>query len=433
MLNNAYSMFINSCRSHSGSTSEKRGSIGILILAGLGLAACASPSFQPPPASTADNDVAAASGLISEDWPAGVDTLSTTAGDIYLANLNSQIRVLDHRLASQQDSAVSASLAGMLYHRFQLLGRVEDAVAARDLLQHSMERNLLTADELLVYARILSGLHEFDTAERVITAAAELGANPPAIEQIREQVTASRQLPSGQPINEAPMDYVLAVQQAARLLEQGHLTEASQKLQMAQQLYHDSSPFPLAWIHLQQGVAFLRYQQYEQARVFFEAAHERLPQYYLATEHLAETEALLGNWQRSAELYRQVTAQTDQPAFWHGLHQAEAELGNMGDAERAAQLADDNYRELLEHYPLTFADHAVSYYLETGREQRALELAELNFDNRQDVTAQLAMAEALAANGQQEQACAHLNELRQAGLSPPEIIFPEASLAACTR
>jgi tetratricopeptide (TPR) repeat protein len=228
-----------------------------------------------------------------------------------------------------------------------------------------------------------------------------------------------------------PDDYVLAVQQAAVLLEQGELFEASRLLQQAQDLYQDSSPFPLAWIQLQQGVAFLRYQQYEQARVFFAAAHERLPQYYLATEHLAETEALLGNWQRSAELYRQVSEQTGQPAFWHGLQLAEAELGNAAAADAAAQQADTDYQQLLAKYPLTFADHAVGYYIDTGREQKALELAEMNYANRQDVYAHLTLAEALAANGQQQQACSKVSELRRAGLAPPEIIFPDENLAAC--
>lgn len=407
---------------------------GILISAGmlLGLAACASLGTLPVSEAKVESaDVAAASQLINADWPASKDAISTTDGAIYVNNLNSQIRVLDHRLASQQQATTRVMLAGLLYNRFQLLGRVEDAVKARDLLQQGMDENLLHPDELLVFAIILSGLHEFDQAEQVIAAAEERGGKAGRIGKARAQVLASRQLPAQAVISATPADYVNAVQQAASLLEQGQLYAASLQLQRAQWLYQDSNPFPLAWIHLQQGVAFLRYQQFEQARVFFAAAHERLPEYYLATEHLAETEALLGNWQRSAELYREVSAQTDQPAFWHGLQQAETALGNKSDADEAAQLADQNYQTLLQDYPLTFADHAVYYYLDTGRVQRALELAELNFSNRQDVTAQLALAEALVANGQQPQACARVKAIRQAGLFPPEILIPDSSLATC--
>jgi tetratricopeptide (TPR) repeat protein len=422
----------------------------VLLLAMILLAACSSKGQAPAGKPVSDPGVERAAALIGDNWPAGQDQLATTRGDIYEANLDSQIQALEKRLATSQQVPARVSLAGLLYHRFQLLGRVADAERACTLLQQAMEQELLAPGEMLGYARILSGLHEFDTAQQVIDRAAQRGGDPAAISQARQQLISSRELPEVRALPEssqagagsteaapgssqaAPGDYITAVQQAAKMLEQGDLYGSSQLLRMAQDLYADSSPFPLAWIHLQQGVAFLRFQQYEEARVFFAAAHERLPQYYLATEHLAETEALLGNWQRSAELYRQVSEQTNQPAFWHGLQLAESELGNAPAALEAGQLADRNYRQLLDEYPLTFADHAVGYYLDTGREQQALRLAELNFANRQDVYAHLTLAEALAANGQQQKACGHIEELRRAGLAPPEILYPDASLAGCS-
>jgi tetratricopeptide (TPR) repeat protein len=419
-------------------TALKRPGIPMVVLlpAVILLAACSTAGQAPAGKPAPDPGVERAAGLISEDWPAGQDQLATTSGDIYLANLQSQIQALEKRLATPQQVPARVSLAGLLYHRFQLLGRVGDAERACTLLQQAMEQELLAPGEMLGYARILSGLHEFDTAQQVIDRAEQHGGDPAAISQAREQLISSRELPRDKAGPEssqaAPGNYVTAVQRAAQILEQGDLFGASQLLRMAQDLYVDSSPFPLAWIHLQQGVAFLRFQQYEQARVFFAAAHERLPQYYLATEHLAETEALLGNWQRSAELYRQVSEQTDQPAFWHGLQLAESELGNASEALEAGQRADRNYRQLLDEYPLAFADHAVGYYLDTGRQQQALQLAELNFANRQDVYAHLTLAEALAANGQQQQACSHIAELREAGLAPPEILYPDESLASCS-
>jgi len=415
----------------------------VLLVAMMLLAACSTTGQGPTGKPVPDPGVARAAGLIDDNWPARQDQLATTSGDIYQANLDSQIQALEKRLATSQQVPARVSLAGLLYHRFQLLGRVADAERACTLLQQAMEQEQLAPGEMLGYARILSGLHEFDTAQQVIDRAAQRGGDPAAISQARQQLLSSRELPGDMALPESsqagagsslpvPGDYITAVQQAAKMLEQGDLYGSSQLLRMAQDLYADSSPFPLAWIHLQQGVAFLRFQQYEEARIFFAAAHERLPQYYLATEHLAETEALLGNWQRSAELYRQVSEQTNQPAFWHGLQLAESELGNASAAQEAGQLADRNYRQLLDEYPLTFADHAVGYYLDTGREQQALRLAELNFANRQDVYAHLTLAEALAANGQQQQACGHIEELRRAGLAPPEILYPDASLASCS-
>ncbi|MDZ4729298.1 MAG: hypothetical protein SH820_05090 [Xanthomonadales bacterium] len=399
----------------------------------LSVVACSSQTPAPAQSQQLNQDILAATALITNDWPAPSIELQTTAGDIYVANLDSQIQVLQHKFDTTRQTPVSVMLAGLFYHRFQLQGRIADAEASAELLKNEMDADRLGPAEMLVYVKILAGLHQFEQAENVIASAAKNGGKESDIVQAREAILSSRQLPTLNPGDTVPVDYIAAVQQAARLLNRGNLYAASEKLYLAQQLYRDSSPFPLAWIYLQQGVAFLRYQQYEQARVFFAAAHERLPQYYLATEHLAETEALLGNWQVSAELYREVTAQTGQAAFWHGLQQAEAQLGHDADAMLAAQQADEDYRALLQQHPLTFADHAVYYYLDTGREQRALELAELNYENRQDVTAHLALAEALVANGRQEQACEHVQALRQAGLSPPEIVLPGEKLSACER
>ena len=82
----------------------------------------------------------------------------------------------------------------------------------------------------------------------------------------------------------------------------------------AQDAYADSSPVGLAWLYVQQGAALLEAGDPARARPFFEAARQRLPAYTLATEHLAETEALLGNDDRAGDLYREAIAASDDPA-----------------------------------------------------------------------------------------------------------------------
>ena len=278
------------------------------------------------------------------------------------------------------------------------------------------------------------GFHDFEAASAQVSLAEAKGAPSNGIKATRAALDQALRRPvkGRNRFIGVSGDYGDAVQRAAELLNQGLLAGATAQLRQAQESYRDSSPLPLAWIHVQQGIAFLRHGEYEQARTFFAAAHERFPQYFLATEHLAETEGLLGNHQRSVELYRQVTVQNDQPGFWYGLAGAESELGNSEAARETRQRAEAGYEFLLSRYPLMYADHAVGYYLETGNPGRALELARLNFEHRQDLMARLALAEALMGNGLVKAACKQVRIIREAGLAPPEISVPGETLANCT-
>jgi len=414
-----------------------------MILCSFVLASCAgqqSPSSNDAATASIQNlhantEIERAIALISVDWPALPDSLPTTDGEIYLGNLNSQINVIDGNPALRQRTSFKVTLAGLLYQRFQIEGRIADAEQARSILDSAHSDREFAAADHLVYAKILLGFHDFDGASKQLILAESKGVSASGVAAIRTSLNQALRLPvKGQNrYTGVSGNYGDTVQYAATLLNKGRLAETTAQLKKAQELYRDSSPFPLAWIHVQQGIAFLRYGEHEQARRFFAAAHERFPQYYLATEPLAETEGLLGNHERSAELYRLVTAQNDQPGFWFGLAQAEEELGNTQAAQLAAQRAELGYQNLLTRYPLMYADHAVGYYLETGNPGRALELAELNFEHRKDLMAHLALAEATMRNGREEAACEQVQAIRDAGLAPPEISLAGETLANCRR
>lgn len=400
----------------------------LALLAAAALVACA-PRGQPIPA---DPALERAIAEVGPGWPARVDELRTTSGDIYAGNLDGQIRALVDALERTPDPAHQALLARLFYHRFQLAGRLEDALRARLLVAEVTRAPNADPDALLLQAAIESGFHDFEAALAAINRAVLAGA--PAAQVERALVPVNRAL--GRPVASdaappAPGDYVARVVAAADALERGRVERATTLLREAQSAYRDVSPFPLAWIHLQQGIVFLRYGALEPARVFFAAAHERLPQYYLATEHLAETELALGHAARAAELYRKVVEQNGQPAFWHGLALAEAELGNQQAAREAARAADEGYAALLADFPLLHADHAVDYYLDTGRPERALELALFNAEHRRDVSARVTLASALLANGKESDACAEVAALREDGYAPPELTVPGEPLAAC--
>lgn len=80
----------------------------------------------------------------------------------------------------------------------------------------------------------------------------------------------------------------------------GDLPGASFWHRSAQDFYRDVSPFHLAWLYTQQGIAILRHGDFKSAQPFFAAALARLPSYYLAAEHLAECEMELGQLDQRA-------------------------------------------------------------------------------------------------------------------------------------
>jgi len=342
------------------------------------------------------NELEQARAMIGPDWPELASARVTTAGDIYLENLDGQITAIERRLARRGDDRLLAHLAMLRYHRFQVSGNLEDAEAARRILSEAWEhgdRPSLAAAR----ARVLIGFHEFDEAESVLRLAEEAGVSKASILELRDSLARVRgksdTAAGDRPINEA-LAPVALVGMAADLEASGRPVAASQVLKAAQDRYLDTSPYTLAWIHVQQGIVFLNLEDYPSARLFFAAAYQRFPEYTLAAEHLAETELALGNFEEAAQLYRVVAERSGHPEFYHQLSKAERALGRETEVRKLEERARAGYGDLLEKYPRMYADHAARYYIDVGERESALALASLNLSQRNDPMARELMATA---------------------------------------
>jgi tetratricopeptide (TPR) repeat protein len=278
----------------------------------------------------------------------------------------------------------------------------------------------------LVHAAALSAFHRFAEAEEALARAQVAGGSENVLARLRRDVWMAQGrydrlqddfARSGEPVGDF---YELAHRADLRLM-QGDLQGASHWYRAAQDLYHDVDPLPLAWLYSQQGIALLRHGRFEQAKPFFEAAYQRLPDYYLASEHLAECEAQLGNAGRARELYRAVIAQTGNPEFMAALADLEEQAGNAEIAAAARKDAEDAYRALLDRQRAAYAQHAAEFLLDVGRADEALALARDNLVLRQDVGSLILMASAAAAAGQSVEACSAARRARATGLQPPEL------------
>lgn len=355
-------------------------------------------------------------------YPYTATDYATTSGAIYLANLDAAIEAL-----STPDGAVArpVELATRLYHRYRILGRREDGERALALVDDHLPSDA-SPSQRLRRAAIRAGFHRFDDASADLEAAREQGASERALEGLdRELRLAQGDYDSfgaewswaRQP---AGGFYDAAFRGNASVLLGDSRTAALQFFR-AQQHYRDTNPFPLAWLYTQQGIALVRNGEFERAMPYLRAALERVPGFYVAAEHLAECEYEIGALEQSRNRYRRVIEQTDDPAFRAALADVEEALGNRDEAEALRRRALEDYESLLEKHPAAYGGHAIEFFIDMGRSERALEIARANRSVRADVGTRLGLAASARAAGEHEMACRALEGAIATGLNPPEL------------
>lgn len=357
----------------------------------------------------------------------------TTAGDVFVGNLTAQAAVAAVRAA--HDPRWRLRQAELQYFLARLHGRMAGIEACAGLIAALRTQLPGDPDVLLLDARVHSALHRFDASLAALDAAQRAGADAARVQELRAQV----RLALGDDATAQALladlpdtDWSALAARASVLVEQGRLAAAERWYERAQRLPQDTSPWPLAWLHTQHGIALLRNGQLQRARGYLAAAHARLPQYVLAAEHLAEVEARLGHLDAAVALYRQVIARSDDPEFQAALADAERLRGNHAAAVAAERAAHEGYAHWLARQPDAFAHHAAAFYSGIGEHAQALSLARRNRELRGDASSLLLLATVAVAAGDTAGACAALAEARATGLSPPELHELAAGLS-CTR
>lgn len=357
------------------------------------------------------------------DVPAGPADIRTTSPDIYVGNLDGRIDSLERAASTRDAPRLRLMLGESLAHRSRLLGRPGDHDRALSHANAVLETDPDNSGALLLRARLQAAQHRFDDALANLGSARQAGTPAARVDRQRAEVlVALGRVADGEALARPHLKDDLAdlAFRANRLVDQGQLEAADELFVRAQDAYQDSSPYALAWLHVQHGVLFLRAGDHQRAARFFAAAHERLPDYYLAAEHLAETRALLGDFEGAAKLYREVAAQTDDPVFHAALADVEEQLGRDDAAGAAEQKARSGFEAWLEEQPRAAWQHAAEYYLDRGETARAADLARRNAELRQNVGSLLLLARAEQAAGNNAAACQAWQRARETGLNPPE-------------
>lgn len=393
----------------------------ILLLAVL-LGGCAGAPAPAPenPASPAATD------FFALRYPLTAEQRATTSSGIYLGNLDARIDVLQAQLQGAADASVRGNLAGALLLRFRILGRLTDGERALELAAAAAAAAPEIPELHLVNAAALSAFHRFSDAEQALMQAQTAGAAEQNLKSVRRDLWMAQGRyellrEDFEHSDEPVADFYELAHRADLRLMQGDLDGASRWYRTAQDFYQDVDPLPLAWLYSQQGIALLRHGHYAQARTFFAAAHQRLPEYYLATEHLAECDTQLGQLDQARQLYQAVIRQTQNPEFMAALADLEDHAGNSAAAAAARQNARAGYDALLARHHAAYAQHAAEFLLDIGEHDEALVLARENLVLRQDVGSLILLARSAEAAGAHDEACAAAARAQATGLKPPEL------------
>ncbi len=408
-------------------------SLGLMILAAIPLSvmlhagnAAAGPNVTEAPT------LPAAHGELA--YPSNTAQQPTTSGVVYRANLDARIDALSARHAEHPGGPASTGLAALHFHRFKLIGRVDDLERSLAIVDTRLEAAPGDAGARRTRAHILAGMHRFDEARRDLEHDKE--SSPSGATEIGLQI----ELATGnydavrsefEEVSQPTADFYRTALRGNLAMLQGRPDTASVLFFRAQQMYTDSNPYPLAWLHTQQGIALLRTGDCRNAARFFAAAVDRLPDYYLAVEHLAECERQLGQLDSARERYRKVIAQTGQPEFIGALADLERDAGNHQRAERLTARAEREWNRLLQQHGATFSDHAAEFFLERNRPERALALARDIIERRKDVVSLALHARIAFENDLPDEGCRSIAAIERTGLKPPERAELDSLIERC--
>lgn len=367
--------------------------------------------------------------LALPNYPLSVRDRPTTDGTAYLAQLDARLKNLP-KIDTPQSRALRA---GVLYQRYQALGALADLERAYSFAQELAKSSESDPDALLLSATIFSHMHEFDAALALLDRLEDAQSSAVLRAEIADAATLTPLL--ARTLSSAPLttgkEYGELVKLANDCIDRGELACASDYFHQAQFVYADVAPMPLAWLHTQQGIALLRFDQPEQAMRFFRSALARLPGYSLALEHLAQCLVRVGEFAEAREIYLKVIEQTQNPEDMAGLAVLENKQGNAAAAQKWLIRAKMRYGERLAKFPATYAQHAVKFYLLIADIAEAERLAQLNMALRKDAGAYLALAEVRLAASNNKAACELLAPVLASGRRPPELLALMSKLEQC--
>ncbi|HTV66570.1 MAG TPA: hypothetical protein VMD98_13255 [Bryocella sp.] len=243
----------------------------------------------------------------------------------------------------------------------------------------------------LVQAQVAAIGHRFDAARRHLAAADDAGAKPDLINRLALSIDqacglrADALLDTRRRIAAEADSLEALLPLGALLMDLNEFDEADQVFRRALGVYSDVSPFAVAQVCFQLGVLWGEAAPDPQTHVaaqWYRKAIGYVPAYTKARVHFAEICCSCGGLGEAEALLMPVIGTGDPEVRWRLAH-AMLEKGNTADAQEQLQAARRRFEELLQRYPLAFADHGAEFFAGSGNDPcQALDHARRNAANR---------------------------------------------------
>ena len=176
-----------------------------------------------------------------------------------------------------------------------------------------------------------------------------------------------------------------------------------------------NTPWLRASYLLQLGALDLQAGDWEEAEARFRAADRAFPGWWLAQAHIAQMEAVRGDFAAAERRYRAATEGGERPSVMEALAAAYCAQGRVEEADELEARAGALWRQRVVDWPEAYADHAFEAAFREGDAARAHRLAALNYRARPYGDARIGLARAAAARGRYGSARAVLEELERSG------------------
>lgn len=369
------------------------------------------------------------------DRPRNAQELPTTNGAIFMGNLGGTVTAAEGSFERNPDSPSSAlMLAGALMSRGKVLGVLDDLARAAEICKKALTKDEKNAKLHSMRADALAALHQFAEAKKHATRAHELEPSADTRAQLADiawnlgdYTTAIGEI--RKLAKESP-GFSTIVRQAQLDFDLGDVKAAEEGFARAETQIKDPSPVPVAWLNVQRGLLHLHTGRFEQAERFYVEAVERLPDYPMAVEHLAEIEGLLGKREQAMKRYGRVIHLTDDPEFIGALAGVLEEQGRKDEAKKLRDRAEKRYDELLKKHPAAMYWHAADFFLsDAEKPKKALELLQKNLKIRPNAGSLAFLAAAELENGKVDDAEKHITEALATPVKKAEHYWTAARIA----
>ena len=360
---------------------------------------------------------------LREDEPA---TYRTTSAHIYWKNLRGQIKELKRLVGSQPKNVLRHRQLGFAQHQMAFLtGRLEGHTAALASLDVAIELGGGSFDNRLARAKTRQALHDFSGALDDLKFVLDKKPKHGKAVELKNSILWSlgrydEAMPKLRAAAFSPRTTAHAAV-AHLLLETGEIEKARKAYAAAVGGFKGVNPASVAWLEVQRGVTYLDAGQWVEAKRLFNAADDRLNEFTLAEEHLAETHALLGDKETAAALYGRVIDRSGDPVFRQALAVVLESQGKQAEADAERAKALQGFEERLKSHPAAVWQEAAEFFFATGDDNRALDLATKNIGLRQDAASLALLARVQAKAGKKAESIATIRKalatpIRTAGL-----------------